>query len=227
MHITPQILSIPPYISTTWKNISSLHAIPEGTGFKLIIMLASRMRVVIPQMGKASIDAIFAAHALYGSETTPFPSEGTKLPGVPLVLPSSGTAGLELLNAAAQHNPAQANAPELPKEILEKIASIAKVLGIDDPSHLPKAEPHCNCPYCQIARAFHGEQAPHAAKEEEIVLEEDLKFRNWDIRQSADQLYLVSNPLDENEHYSVFLGDPLGCTCGMKNCEHIRAVLNT
>lgn len=225
MNITPQILSIPPYISTTWKNVSSLHAIPEGTGFKLIIMLANRMRVVIPNLNKDSIDAIFAAHALYGSDK-PHSSDETKIQPS-LGIPLSGS-GIELLSEASQHNPAQANAPNLPKEILDKIAGIAKVLGIDDPAHLPKSEPHCNCPYCQIARAFHSEEPPAAAeKEEEPVLEEDLKFRNWDIKQSAKNLYMVTNPLDENEHYSVFLGEPLGCTCGMKNCEHIRAVLNS
>ena len=66
-----------------------------------------------------------------------------------------------------------------------------------------------------------------AATVEEEITEDDLKFRNWDIRQTADKLYAVTNPLDENEHYSVFLGTPLGCTCGEKNCEHIRAVLNS
>ncbi|NGX33463.1 MAG: hypothetical protein K1060chlam4_01531, partial [Candidatus Anoxychlamydiales bacterium] len=40
-------------------------------------------------------------------------------------------------------------------------------------------------------------------------------------------LYRVTNPLDENEHYSVFLKDPIGCTCGKKNCEHVKAVLNS
>ena len=35
------------------------------------------------------------------------------------------------------------------------------------------------------------------------------------------------DPLDPNEHYNVFLGTPLGCTCGEKDCEHIRAVLST
>jgi PhoH-like ATPase len=49
----------------------------------------------------------------------------------------------------------------------------------------------------------------------------------WGIEQTAEQLYKVTNPLDANEQYNVFLGTPLGCTCGLKNCEHIRAVLNT
>ena len=226
MNITPQILSIPPYLSTTWKNISSMHAIPEGETFKLFVMLASRMRVVVPDLDKESVESIFEAHALYGSQATALPTQQEIiLPSATFSLPSS-TNGLELLNAASQHNPAQANAPQLPKEILEKIAGIAKVLGLDTAEHLPKAEPHCNCPYCQIARAFQGTTGP-IASEEEIVSAEDLQFRNWDIQQSADQLYTVTNPLDQAENYSVYLGDPLRCTCGQKNCEHIRAVLSS
>ncbi len=228
MNITPQILSIPPYLSTTWKNISSMHATPEGDAFKLFVMLASRMRVVIPDLDKATIETIFEAHAKYGSHSTDLPTpEQNSTPPVSFSLPTSGS-GIELLNAASQHNPTQADSPELPKEILEKIAGISKVLGLDQAEHLPKAEPHCNCPYCQIARAFHGTPTAIEEKaEEEIVSEEDLKFSNWTIELSADQLYTVTNPLDENESYSVFLGEPLGCTCGEKNCEHIRVVLNS
>jgi len=230
MNITPQILSIPPYLSTTWKNISSLHAVPEPGGtFKLIVMLASRMRVVVPGLSKASLDAIFTAHALYGSQTSSLPSQESSSQPITFPLPVSGNS-LELLNAAVQHNPAQANAPELPKEILDKIAGIAKVLGLDDAAILPKPEPHCNCPYCQISRAFQaGDKTEEKTPHEEVVQDHELQFRNWDIKQSSDakQLFIVSNPLDQAETYSVFLGEPLGCTCGMKNCEHIRAVLNS
>jgi hypothetical protein len=35
------------------------------------------------------------------------------------------------------------------------------------------------------------------------------------------------NPLDHKEHYNVFLGDPIGCSCGNNNCEHIQAVLKS
>ena len=62
---------------------------------------------------------------------------------------------------------------------------------------------------------------------EEIVSDEDLAFRDWEIKQTTDEKYQVTNPLDANEQYNVFLGNPLGCTCGEKNCEHIRAVLST
>ena len=65
------------------------------------------------------------------------------------------------------------------------------------------------------------------APKEEIVSDAELHFREWDIKQLEKQLYNVTNPLDTTEHYQVFLGTPLGCTCGKTNCEHIRAVLNS
>jgi hypothetical protein len=61
----------------------------------------------------------------------------------------------------------------------------------------------------------------------EEISDDDLKFRDWEIAQTEANLYSVTNPLDPSEHYSVFLGEPLGCTCGSKNCEHIKAVLKS
>ncbi len=62
---------------------------------------------------------------------------------------------------------------------------------------------------------------------DEDVSEEELKFKMWDIEEIDETLFKVTNPLDANEHYNVYLGNPIGCTCGKKNCEHIKAVLNT
>ena len=85
-------------------------------------------------------------------------------------------------------------------EMLNKIGAIAKAVGIDDAAILPKAEPHCNCMHCQIARAIHSsisgeEDSRLQQQQEEEVTSEDLKFRLWDINQTADNLYIVSNPL--------------------------------
>lgn len=219
MMISAQILSIPPYLSTKWKNIRSLHAQTDGhQKFRLTVTLNDGVQVIIPDLDKPAVDSIFEAHARYGAV-----QETVSLPPGSIALPIGANA--DLLHGAMQHNPALANSLEIPKELLEKIASVAKVLGFEDASQLPKAEPHCNCPYCQIARALIGEEKT-VAKEEEIS-DKDLQFRSWDVKQTGEKLYRVANPLDEKEHYSVFLGDPLGCTCGLKNCEHIRAVLNT
>jgi len=218
MMISSEILSIPPYLSTSWKNILSLHTTPDGDKFTLIVTLNSGLPISIPSLDKLAIDTIYEAHTRYGSTQA---AQLSKTEPLALPMPEH----IDLMNSAMQHNPAQSDSPEIPKEILEKITAISKVLGLNDTFELPKAELHCNCPFCQISRAFHGTETE--SKIEEPVSEKDLIFRTWDIKQSAEKLYTVINPLDEKEQYSVFLGDPLGCTCGQKNCEHIRAVLNS
>jgi len=131
---------------------------------------------------------------------------------------------MDMLGQAMQHNPNQADAADIPEDVLNKISKVAGALGLSDQENLPQAEPHCNCMHCQLARAIRGEKK---VAEEEIVTDEDLTFRDWDIEQKSDYVYVVTNPLDNSETYNVFLGNPLGCTCGKKNCEHIRTVLNS
>ena len=228
MKINNQILSIPPHISTSWKNINSILIDQNGN---LVILLHTNAKITIPNLEKSIINVIFDTHAKHLEEqatdsTKPKLNSSISM-GMPLKI---GTDGIESLGAAMQHNSANANAPDLPKEILNKIASISKIMGVENPEMIPKAEPHCNCVHCQIARAIRGESKNSKSEDDEIeeeISEEDLKFRTWDINQTGEQLYIVTNPLDDNEKYTVFLGNPLGCTCGEKNCEHIRAVLNS
>lgn len=214
MMITPQILSIPPYLSSPWSQISFLYANPDGDRFQLTVILTNHVHVIIPDLELVSINAIFEAHSRYGVSATQENASGA------ISFPFK-SAGFELFNFAMQHNPTQANSPDLPPEALEKIYGIAKILGVNDLSSIQKPEPHCNCPYCQISRVF------YEGAEEGDLLETDLSFRTWNIEQSGEKLYQVTNPLNPDEHYSVYLGEPLGCTCGLKNCEHIRAVLNS
>lgn len=223
MKITASILSIPPYLSTTWKNISSLHVRENFGSFTLIVILQNRIQVEVPGLTKKEIDAIFEAHVRAADEEAPLkknPIEGPFSFSLPL-----RSEGLIDSLGSMQHNPEQGGLPSLPPEALKKITMIARAFGLEDTSTLPKAEPHCNCIYCQVVRALQG--VAEEKEEMEEVTAEDLSFRNWDIKQEADQLYTVTNPLDANEHYSIFLGTPIGCTCGTKNCEHIRAVLKS
>jgi len=230
MKINNQVLSIPPYISTSWKNINSILVDQSGN---LVILLHTNAKISIPNLEKPIINVVFDAHAKYleKEENDKHQKINPSFSmGLPLKIMGEGSnSSLESLGSAMQHNPANANAPDLPPDILNKIASISKIMGIDNPEMTPKAEPHCNCVHCQIAKAIRGE-----AKEDDLlndaseeVTEADLKFKTWEIKQTAEKLYIVMNPLDNNEKYTVFLGNPLGCTCGAKNCEHIRAVLNT
>lgn len=237
MKITHHILSIPPYISTSWKEIQSLH-LQEKT---LIITMMNGDRVVIPGLQKEAIEAIFAAHAAFleahaqekSSESTPVPSP---FPANMQALFSPEQAqeihlslnNLEGMGYLLQHNPSQAHSPDLPAEMLSKIASMAKmVLPNDDPDALPHAEPHCNCVHCQLARAINPQPILLELEEEEQISDEELSFQQWQITQTGEKLYSIVNKLDPKERYSVYLGNPVGCTCGKTGCEHVVAVLQS
>lgn len=247
MKINNKILSLPPYISTTWANVASLRM--QDT--LLVINLFDGSHVEIPGLKPETIETIFAIHAglaEHGHEPTP-PATPMKLSnpfaqvflgsqqGQTPTLDSSfrlGFASIDELGAALHHNPQQANAPDLPQDMLNKIASITKIIAPEDVQSLPKPEPHCNCMFCQIARAVqHGapaaaaSQALHAHAADEEVKTEELHFQQWEICQTGEQLFSVVNKLDPQEKYSVFLGNPVGCTCGKQGCEHIIAVLKS
>lgn len=238
--INQKILSIPPYISTSWKNINTLHRKEiEGNGV-LVIALHNGTSIDIPGLGDHLIEEIFEAHSRYVEQETKEPQIESLKTFEPskedisfsLGLPFQMGGGDTSLNPGSfmEHNPAQANAPEMPKEVIQKITSITKALGMDlEQMNIPKGEPHCNCPYCQIAKAIHGSKEGEQKEEceEEEISDDDLTFRDWDIKQEGDKLYIVTNPLNLEEHYQVYLGSPVGCTCGKKNCEHVRTVLNS
>ena len=243
MKINTKILSIPPYISTSWKNISSLHVENQSSMLVLIVTLISGVRIEIPHLQSAALEEIFATHARTMEQEekpaqsklplkTPFSFPGGHEQILSLGFPiRNGLTNIESLGSLLQHNPDQANSPDMPPDILQKIAQLSKTLGIEDPNAIPKPEPHCNCMHCQIAKALQvglgNEEQEKKEDEEEIVSDEELKFRTWDVAQAGEKLYIVTNPIDDKEHYNVYLGQPIGCTCGEAHCEHIRAVLNT
>jgi len=241
-NINHKILSIPPYVSTSWKNINTLHMKEIDGKPVLVIVLHNGTVIDIPNLDSELVDQVFTAHTSYVEQETKEPQveslkqyeppkgqgENSFSFGIPFQM--SGAEGMENVSSFLQHNAEQANAPQMPPEVIEKITAITKALGMDmEQISIPKAEPHCNCPYCQIARAIQDgneELADNEADEEEVS-EDDLRFRDWDIKQEGDKLYIVTNPLNVEEHYQVFLGTPVGCTCGEKNCEHVRTVLNS
>lgn len=237
MRINDKILSIPPYISTTWTNIVSLR-MNQST---LEITLLGGQCISIKELPTEIIETIFEAHANYLesqdqiTHRSPSVKGGISEMDIPIRM---GFSTMDHLGTALQHNPAHAQAPDLPPEILNKISAIAQIITPETEADIPKPEPHCNCMHCQIARAIHqslgekSEQSPHEQQEqnlpqEEIVSEEDLHFCQWDIIQTGDKLFNVVNRLDPYEKYNVFLGEPVGCTCGNPGCEHILAVLKS
>lgn len=249
MKINRKILSIPPHISTAWKNITSLHIEPDNQGKTLVVTLTNDSIIRIPGLDETTIQEIFVTHSKYIEQepeqevsaekplneqpkpTNPFAFGGDSSLTFGFPVKMGDIESIGNFGGLLQHSQDQANSPPLPEEMVKKITSISKAIGLDKQlEHMPKAEPHCNCPYCQIARALH-EEPPRVQKEtkttEEEVSDEELKFREWDIKEIGKDFYEVRNPFDVVEHYQVFLGNPVGCTCGHKNCEHIKAVLNS
>ena len=233
MKVTIKFLHIPPYISTSWNNVKSLH-IDNST---LVVSLVDGSPVHISHLPETDVKLIFETHRLFLEQqetveldafrTDIFSAQGQRQE-IPFKL---GIASLEELTALPQHNAAQANIPNLPPEILEKIVAITKIVAPEGAA-FTKAEPHCNCLNCQVSRALDNQEPRMEQRElpkavEEEISEKDLSFQQWEITQQNPQIYLVSNKLDANEHYTVYLGEPVGCTCGKSGCDHVIAVLKS
>lgn len=250
MKFSEKYLSIPPYISTSWSHVKALHM----TGNFLIVTLSDDSRVHVPDLDIEELEQIFQAHASHleleeakiGPPLTQALKEPSSLPLNQMFAEQpftssfkiGGVSGIEGLGSAMQHNIEHANAPDLPQEILKKIASIASIIAPSDTQEIPQPEPHCNCPHCQIARAineglgnttrpFSGKEHAPEIEEAEEIPDEDLNFQQWEIQQTGHRLFVVTNKLDLKESYRVFLGEPIGCTCGEAGCEHILAVLHS
>src|SRR5690349_14036257 len=192
MRINQKILTIPPYISTTWKNVSSLHMESRHSILVLVILLTTGTRIEIPGMDPGIIKAIFAAHAGF-VEAEPAQQRPTKSEAknaflsLGLPIKSDLIEAFDNLGPLLQHNAEHSQDPDLPQGLLQKVASLAKTLGLKN-DLIPQSEPHCNCMHCQIAKALkQGMEEP--LEEEVIVTEEDLKFRTWDISKTGDKLY--------------------------------------
>lgn len=232
--INEKFLNIPPFISTQWDEVKFIH-LQETT---LVVEMKQGVAVRIPNLSQEMIEVIFSAHSLYLKKQETAPSqhivEHARIQITPIRLGGSANPAFEQFNSSMQHNPELAQAPDFPPEVLQKIAAIAKVVMPNHPVQLPKAEPHCNCPHCQIARAIQvgveGEVESiedRAVEYEEFVADDELKFEQWSILSKENNLYEVSNKLDPHEQYLVCLGERVGCNCGKEGCEHIIAVLNS
>lgn len=236
LKINNSIISIPPYISAHWSQVAALHMADHV----LAITLVDGSMISIPGLANETIESIFSYHAAYLEKVNAENAISREITSDKGEYLSSlfesgngaafrfGFGSMDGFGNTLQHNPSQANAPDLPAEVLQKISAISKILSSEEIS-LPKAEPSCNCFHCQVARALN----PHATvstvepSNEESVEDKELEFQQWTINQTGDKLFSVINRLDSNEKYNVYLGEPIGCTCGKQGCEHIVAVLKS
>jgi len=245
MKINDKYFSLPPYISTQWNYVKGLYM----RGGSLVINLNCGETIQIPGLQPEIVEQIFAAHALFLEQEVSalgtfqktesfFPSQG--LPPFPSkeqmeTLFHIQTATSDGVSSLMQHCDEQRDAPELPAEILKKIKSIMQIISPSEALMLPSPEYGCNCPHCQITRAVQVENESTSSigitddddDEEEIVGEEELLFQPWKINQIGENLYTVTSKLEPINEYRVFLGTPVGCTCGSAGCDHILAVLKS
>ena len=188
----------------------------------------------IPNLSQEIIDQIFSHH-IESVESAPAPKEdisvviGTGFKDIVGMLSKLGASPSGSLGKMLEHDPDNADLPDLPTEMIEKIQIMLSVIPKEDLMEMPEAVPGCNCMYCQINRLLHQEEGDHTqiVDEGEPVEETELEFTEWLVENVEDKIFKVTNKLDPHEEYRVFLGDPVGCTCGKPHCEHILAVLRS
>lgn len=250
MEINPRFINLPPLLSLAWDQVASIHMEEE----LLVVTLVSGSSIELPNLPTEIIQRIFAAHCFYlrhtparqvAQSSTPInskeqqkscsPSGDTVANGSEQIAEIRvGFTSLDGMGSALQHDPSMSQAPDIPQEILNKIAAVSKILAPDESDILAKAEPNCNCMYCQIIRTIqselhksHDKNEKPEIDEEQIVTDEELTFQEWDIKQDGEKLFSVISRSEPNKRYHVHLGEPIGCTCGDVGCDHIIAVLKS
>lgn len=237
MKINKEVLSIPPYISARWDQISLLSVQKDI----LLVTLKSGSVIEVPGLGQATIELIFNQHSSFLESA---PNEALLAENLFSIPPKT----LELMLPHMEHNPEMASTADMPEEVMEKILSFAnqlfqtfgeKIASIS----LPEAEPHCNCMHCQVAKAMKNalnklqetnqpalsfiapDDLLESTAPSEKVEEDDLVFRSWNVKEEGEMIFRVFDEAT-NESYLVYLGSPNGCTCGKSNCEHLQIVKN-
>ncbi len=249
MKVDNRFISIPPYISTGWASVESMR-VHEGI---LFITLHDGEQVKIPNLSSEQVSFIFNAHAAFMEDEQQFMEEldedEDEKNGLPFPFGDSISLGngdenslfsmqiSGLINTpgvvgiSMQHNQRYANAPDLPKEILQRITSISQIIGPQNIEMLPDPKAQCNCPFCQISRAIKRihiqEHSLEAEDKEQEVKAEELQFNQWAIELLEPDLFSVKNKLDHAEIYKVSLKPKVNCTCGKLGCEHLVAVLKS
>lgn len=230
--ITKKVLSIFPYLSTSWSHVIALH----GKQSSIAVTLVTGDTIELEDLNPETIKTMFAYHADYLENEIvdkvmhalpdSLIKEKMEIKEQPSLQMAFGSS-LDGLSPMMQHNPDQMNAPELPAEILEKVGAISKIISPSDTTDFAEAVANCNCFYCQLARVINKPAVDQMIEDKDIVTEEDLHFQQWSIKQTGENLFDVTNRLDDHECYHVYLGEPVGCTCGQSGCEHILAVLKS
>ncbi len=206
MIINKHVLSIPPYISTSWRDIELLLSDGHST---LNIYLKNGTLVRIAHLPKEQLDLIFAIHQEI-------------LLQKPALIPTQALDPL-LFNFAGpflEHDETLSDSSPLPEEVKERLRSLIQGLPKIEAQRLPPIHENCHCPHCQLM----GLLVEPELKEEEVS-DEDLRFSTWITYPVSSSEVIVEHPYDKQQCYRVFLKNPVGCSCGETGCEHLKHVL--
>ncbi|MCB1118544.1 MAG: hypothetical protein KDK65_01145 [Chlamydiia bacterium] len=224
-----KFFNLPPHLVTQWDDIKALY-IKDNT---LHVALHEGETILIPHLNQEMVEQIFIAygkhmneeaeqsHSLLEAIKLPFPG-GFFGAEIGIDLPFKVSEGFQSI---VHHDPKGTKAPDLPKELLDKLSRMAQMMLAHNPQAFSKAEADCNCFHCQIAR-----ELVQQTLDAEDVHEEDLHFApEWDVTpiDHDEKRYRVASRLNPDQSYQVHLGNPIGCTCGKNNCEHIIAALKS
>lgn len=221
MDINSNYFSFPPFLSVAWSQVTAISL--NATG-QLIFHLHNQEAITLPILSKEETDQVFRAHAEYLEKEVlkDRPIRSEQHAAIRFGFSTSDNLTQEL-----QHNPSQSQSPDLPQDALNKLTQVTRLLLGDEIQGFPKPVANCNCFHCQVARSVHNLKKEENHTLEEEIPDEELQFQQWEIVQTGDKLFKVINKLDREESYSVFLGNPVGCTCGKPGCEHILVVLKS
>lgn len=226
--------SYPPHLSISWKEVAAIITDKNEPG--ILFLLKNGSEITLPDLSMKELEQVFIYHAKHLEQTAireivrdlPPP---TQLISGGMIQRTQNSEAMHFmvgnrnsLQSAQEHNPEDSNAPLIPKEVLIKLIKINKIITGNDNMNLGKAEPHCNCFHCQMARVLDQDLQTET---EEVITENDLSFQDWEIQQTETNQFTVTNKLNKQEAYKVSLGEPVTCTCGVKGCEHVLLVLKS
>lgn len=241
MKITDRVLSIPPYLSTSWFNVSALfmESHPDLEIPTLVVCLKDNQKIHLPELEVELIEMIFENHARFLNRERPKSGISLlQLPAKPALsswmpdwlsnLPVRLMGDTEDLSIFMKHNPEINGVIPLPEEIINRVVAISRtVLRPQDKETLPIPEGDCCCPHCQIARAIHKGFEQNEEWVDEPITDEDLRLGLWTVEPQARKKYKVTSSLDASQKFTVTLSSPVTCSCGQKHCEHIKVVLRS
>ncbi len=134
MKVNEKIISIPPFISTHWNNVATIHM--KGT--ILLVTLIDGDTISIPSLTPSAVETIFHFHALHLEQVASIANatDNRKTPErgfIEQILEIPFRVGIGAIDGFSssimQHTSQQSEMPNLPKEFLDKVSEIVRTVG--------------------------------------------------------------------------------------------------